>query len=53
MHHLVGRPELHEVLKPQLPKPYNGIWEVYAEMIPALIKWPWLGLDISQFWPIT
>ena len=20
-------PELHEVLKPQLPKPYNGIWE--------------------------
>ena len=31
-------PELHEVLKPQLPKPYNSMWEVYLEMIPALIK---------------
>ena len=30
--------ELHEVLKPQMPKPYNSMWEVYAEMIPALIK---------------
>ena len=31
-------PELHEVLKPQLPKPYNSMWEVYKEMIPALIR---------------
>jgi len=31
-------PELHEVLKPQLPKPYNSIFEVYCEMIPALIR---------------
>mmetsp|Transcript_22313 Transcript_22313/g.58224 ORF Transcript_22313/g.58224 Transcript_22313/m.58224 type:complete len:482 (+) Transcript_22313:52-1497(+) len=31
-------PELHKVLKPQLPKPYGSIWEVYREMIPALVK---------------
>jgi hypothetical protein len=31
-------PELHEVLKSQLPTPYNSIYEVYKEMIPALIK---------------
>merc|ERR1719217_1538901 len=31
-------PELHEILKPQMPKPYNGIWETYREMIPALKK---------------
>jgi len=31
-------PELHEILKPQMPKPYNGLWETYREMIPALIK---------------
>merc|ERR1712054_38934 len=31
-------PELHKVLAPQLPKPYNSIYEVYCEMIPALIK---------------
>merc|ERR1740121_2524999 len=31
-------PKLHEVLKPQMPKPYNSILEVYREMIPALIK---------------
>lgn len=31
-------PELHEALKPQLPKPYSGMWEVYREMIPALIR---------------
>lgn len=30
--------ELHEILKPQMPKPYSGMWEVYSEMIPALIK---------------
>ena len=31
-------PELHEVLKPQMPKPYNSMWEVYKEMIPALVR---------------
>lgn len=31
-------PELHKILLPQLPKPYNSIFEVYLEMIPALIK---------------
>jgi len=31
-------PELHKVLLPQMPKPYNSMWEVYCEMIPALIK---------------
>eukprot|EP00928_Gymnodinium_smaydae_P026204 TRINITY_DN20642_c0_g1_i1.p1 TRINITY_DN20642_c0_g1~~TRINITY_DN20642_c0_g1_i1.p1 ORF type:complete len:507 (+),score=59.68 TRINITY_DN20642_c0_g1_i1:108-1523(+) len=31
-------PELHQILKPQLPKPYNSLWESYAELIPALIK---------------
>ena len=31
-------PQLHEVLKTQLPKPYGSIWEVYKEMIPALVK---------------
>ena len=31
-------PELHQILKPQLPKPYNSMWEVYSEMIPALIR---------------
>jgi MocE subfamily Rieske [2Fe-2S] domain protein len=36
--HADNLPELHEVLKPQMPKPYNSMWEVYCEMIPALIK---------------
>merc|ERR1712232_1393779 len=31
-------PELHEILKPQMPKPYNSMFEVYCEMIPALIR---------------
>jgi len=39
-------PELHQILKPQLPKPYSGIWEVYQEMIPALIK---QGRDPAYF----
>ena len=26
------------MLKPQLPPPYNSIWEVYREMVPALLK---------------
>jgi len=41
-------PELHEVLKDQLPKPYNSIWEVYKEMIPALIR---QGTDPDYFTP--
>lgn len=33
-------PELHAVLQAggQMPKPYGSMWEVYREMIPALIK---------------
>lgn len=31
-------PELHKVLLPQMPKPYTSMYEVYCEMIPALIK---------------
>jgi len=31
-------PALHQELKSQLPPPYNSMWEVYKEMIPALIR---------------
>ncbi len=31
-------PRLHELVKYDCPKPYNGILEVYREMIPALMK---------------
>ena len=33
-------PELHAILQQggEMPKPYNSMWEVYSEMIPALIK---------------
>lgn len=31
-------PKFHNRVKDQLPKPYNGLIEVYKEMIPALIK---------------
>lgn len=31
-------PELHEHFLPQSPPPYRNLWEVYREMIPALIK---------------
>ena len=31
-------PALHRELASQLPKPYGSIWEVYCEMIPALLK---------------
>lgn len=31
-------PELHKHFLPQSPPPYRNLWEVYREMIPALIK---------------
>lgn len=31
-------PKLHEHIKEQLPRVYNGLWDVYKEMIPALIR---------------
>jgi fatty acid desaturase len=35
-YHALGK--LHQELKAELPKPYNGLWEAYREIIPALIK---------------
>ena len=29
---------LHEVVKDQMPKPKNGLWNAYKEIIPAIIK---------------
>ena len=31
-------PKLHEAVKDQMPPAYKSLWEVYKEMIPALIK---------------
>ncbi|GAB1855490.1 hypothetical protein MHTCC0001_03240 [Flavobacteriaceae bacterium MHTCC 0001] len=31
-------PKLHELIKDYCPKPYNGIWETYKEIIPAILK---------------
>lgn len=31
-------PQLHELVKHDLPEPYNGLVEVYREIIPALIR---------------
>ena len=31
-------PRYHEAIKDQTPTPYASLWEVYKEMIPALIK---------------
>lgn len=31
-------PQLHEEIKADTPKPYNGLWEAFSEMIPALLK---------------
>lgn len=31
-------PEMHKHFLPQSPPPYRNLWEVYREMIPALIK---------------
>ena len=29
---------LHEAVKDQMPKPKNGLWDAYKEIIPAIIK---------------
>ena len=34
-HHL---PALHEEMKADTPTPYNGFWEAYREIIPALLR---------------
>ena len=31
-------PALHEEMKPYSPKPYNGLFETYREIIPTLIR---------------
>jgi len=31
-------PKLHALVKEDMPKPYNGLWEAYREIIPALFK---------------
>jgi MocE subfamily Rieske [2Fe-2S] domain protein len=31
-------PKLHALVKPDMPKPYNGIVEAYREIIPAVLK---------------
>ncbi len=31
-------PALHAELKADMPKPYNGLWEAYREIIPAIIR---------------
>jgi fatty acid desaturase len=35
-YHAVAR--LHDELKADMPKPYNGLWEAYREIIPTLLK---------------
>ena len=30
--------KLHEVVKDQMPKPKNGLWDAYKEIIPAILK---------------
>jgi fatty acid desaturase len=34
--HALGK--LHQELKADMPKPYNGVWEAYKEIIPALLR---------------
>jgi fatty acid desaturase len=31
-------PKLHPYIKDQIPRVYNGLWDVYKEIIPALIR---------------
>jgi MocE subfamily Rieske [2Fe-2S] domain protein len=31
-------PQYHEAIKDQTPTPYSSLWQVYKEMVPALIK---------------
>ena len=35
-YHALGK--LHRELKADMPKPYNGLWEAYREIIPAIIR---------------
>ena len=35
-YHALGK--LHQEVKAQMPKPYNGIWEAYREIIPTLLR---------------
>ena len=35
-YHALGK--LHQELKADMPKPYNGLWEAYREIIPALLR---------------
>jgi fatty acid desaturase len=30
--------KLHQELKADMPKPYNGLWEAYREIIPTLFR---------------
>lgn len=30
--------QLHENLRPDMPKPYGGLWEAYREIVPTLIR---------------
>jgi fatty acid desaturase len=31
-------PALHEEIKPDTPRPYNGLWETYKEIVPTLLR---------------
>lgn len=31
-------PELHELIKAECPPPYRGLWAVYREIVPALLR---------------
>ncbi len=35
-YHALGK--LHQELKADMPKPYNGLWEAYREIIPTIFK---------------
>ena len=35
-YHALGK--LHQELKADMPKPYNGLWEAYREIIPTLFR---------------
>ena len=35
-YHALGR--LHQELKADMPKPYNGLWEAYREIVPTLLR---------------
>lgn len=35
-YHALGT--LHQELKADMPKPYNGLWEAYSEIIPTILK---------------